>query len=298
MGREGHRIRGGIFTSVNLCSPRTVRRLLADRGLTLDRRRGQNFLIDRNIVNRLVALAEPTPADLVLDLGAGLGTMTAALATKTARVVAVELDPGILSVARDLHAEHKNVRWVQGDLRDLSWADLLGPESERSVKVVSNLPYNVSKLVLRRLLERIERFQCLVITVQREVAERLLAAPGGKTYGPLAVACHLNAVAAMEALVPPTCFYPRPHVESAVVKLKPWNVPPAPRTERNQVMKLVRSAFSQRRKTLVNALAASPGFASGDRLRAALGELDLPPDVRAERVSPQDFLRLRRILES
>lgn len=280
----------------NLCSPKTVRSLLAQCGVVPSRGRGQNFLIDRNTVERLLRLAELTPDDVVLDLGTGLGVMAGAMAPHVAEVVAVEIDSRLLAAAQEVHAPLSNIRWVCGDLRKLTIGELVPADCARPVKVVSNLPYSLSKLVLRELLSSAHLLDRLVLTLQREVADRVVATPGSKDYGPLAIACSLAAEAAARGIVSPNCFVPRPKVDSAIVELVPEAKRQLPKDEADRLFRLVRAAFSQRRKTLVNSLSASGEFGPAARVEAALDRLGLERKIRAESVGPEDLTRLCGIL--
>lgn len=280
----------------NLCSTRTVRSLLLDHDLAPNRGRGQSFLIDRNTVNRLLALADLDRRDTVLDLGSGLGVMAGALAPLVSQVIAVEVDEPLLAVAKEIHSDLGNIRWVLGDLRELSLLELVAPCGEGPLKVVSNLPYSISKLVLRGLLDAAQRFERQVLMVQREVGDRMIAAPGTKAYGPLSLACCLEATVTLEAIVSPNCFYPRPSVQSAVMKVTPLDAPRVARQELPALFDLIRSGFAQRRKTLVNALASSERFGSVERISEALVALDLDLRARAESLRPEDFVALYGML--
>ncbi|NCO93891.1 MAG: ribosomal RNA small subunit methyltransferase A [Armatimonadetes bacterium] len=282
----------------NLCSTRVVRSLLAEHGVVPSRGRGQNFLIDRNTVERLLGQADLRGDETVLDLGTGLGVVAGALAPRVAQVIAVDIDSRLLEAAQAAHAGVANIRWVQGDLRELSLAELLAERPDRPASVVSNLPYCISKLVLRDLVTHVGRLRCAVLTVQREVGERMRAAPGGGDYGPLAVACALAARVSIEGTVSPNCFTPRPKVESAIMKLTPLTLPMVSGDEAADVLCLVRAAFAQRRKTLANALGASERWGPSSRAVAALTELGLGAAVRAEAVCPEEFVRLRRTMST
>ncbi|MCS6861952.1 MAG: 16S rRNA (adenine(1518)-N(6)/adenine(1519)-N(6))-dimethyltransferase RsmA, partial [Abditibacteriales bacterium] len=175
-----------------LYSPRVVRDLLARYGVQPQKRWGQNFLIDGNILGKIVNAAELTPEDVVLEIGAGLGVLTRALAERARVVIAIEKDPRLLAALRETLHDLPNARVVQGDALQVSWEDLLNEYSSRRTldvarKVVSNLPYSISKPILQRLSASRSLFSRMVLTVQREVAERLAAAPGTKVYGALSV---------------------------------------------------------------------------------------------------------------
>ncbi|MDI6871245.1 MAG: 16S rRNA (adenine(1518)-N(6)/adenine(1519)-N(6))-dimethyltransferase RsmA [Bacillota bacterium] len=273
--------------------PRAVAQLLAQFGLQPRKRFGQNFLIDEHILNKIVRAASLSPSDVVLEVGAGLGTLTAALAARAGRVVAVELDRDLFSVLRFTVGRLPNVRLVRGDILDLRLAELL-PDDAPSYKAVANLPYYITSPVLLKFLTATRPWERLVFMVQREVADRLTARPGTKAYGSLTVILQFSAEATVVARVPRTAFYPAPEVDSTVVALTPRPSPLPPGPERDVFFRVVRAAFGQRRKTLANALVGG-GF-PGSAVKAALAEAGLDGGRRGETLSLDEFVTLSRCL--
>ena len=252
------------LVGMDLATPSAVQRLLKQYGLTPRKRLGQHFLTSRRALERIVAAAELSPGDTVLEVGAGLGTLTWALAQNAGLVIAVEKDPALISVLRDLFDASSNVHLVEGDILSLDPSSLLQGVPSRTVKVVSNLPYYLaSTLILRFLYAGLEGLGeipivCMVLTVQEEVGRRIVASPGTKEYGLLSVLVQYRAEPRIVASIPRSSFYPQPEVDSVVVKLDVHPVPPLPAMDERLFVQVVRAAFGQRRKQLRNALLTLP----------------------------------------
>jgi 16S rRNA (adenine1518-N6/adenine1519-N6)-dimethyltransferase len=253
------------------------------------KRFGQNFLVDEHVLAKIVSAAELTPADTVLEVGPGLGTLTTALAEQAGQVVAVELDRDLVRVLETTVGHLPNVRVVQGDILDLSLDELL-PAANGPLKVVANLPYYVTSPVLLKFLLSERPWARLVFMVQREVAERLAAAPGSKTYGSLSVVLRFSADPVVVARVPRTAFFPSPDVDSAILALSPRPAPLPPGPERDTFYRTVRAAFGQRRKKLSNALTGA-GFPAA-AVAAALGESGVDGGRRGETLDLSEFVAL------
>jgi 16S rRNA (adenine1518-N6/adenine1519-N6)-dimethyltransferase len=276
-------------------SAAAVRAFLERHGLLARRDLGQNFLFDDSLAARLVSLACVEPDDTVIEIGTGLGTLTRALASRAARVVTIEVDAGLV---RGLRAESLlpgGVELVHADALELDLESLVSGAGAR-VRVVGNLPYSISAPVLRRLLDLRESLVGWSVMLQREVAERLVARPGTRDYGSLAV-LHALAVEMEKTMqLAPRCFYPVPGVASTFVTITPRLDSPLASGELAAVESVVRAAFAHRRKTLVNALrGAGFGRESGAAV-AWLEEQGLDPRARAESLSPDQLLALARAL--
>jgi 16S rRNA (adenine1518-N6/adenine1519-N6)-dimethyltransferase len=250
---------------------------------------GQNFLVDRNIVDVIERLAELETADVVLEVGGGPGILSRRLAERAGHVHVVELDRGLEERLREQLAEFDNVALHMADALEL---DLAGLEPAPT-KVVANLPYSVAATVILRTIEELPTVERWVVMVQREVGERLAAAPGTPAYGAPSVLAQLACRVKVLRPVARTVFRPVPRVDSVLVGLTRTGPGPDP-----EVRRLVHDAFAHRRKALAGSLALAPGAAEGirERARAALTELGHPPDARAERLSPIQFAQLARIL--
>jgi 16S rRNA (adenine1518-N6/adenine1519-N6)-dimethyltransferase len=242
-----------------------------------------------------IAAAGLSPADAVLEVGAGIGTLTLALAAEAGWVTAVEVDRALVPALRAVLAQSPNVRVVEGDILRLAPAALFSGPAGAPRKVVANLPYNVGSAVLMRLLETVPGLGKVVVTVQREVAERLCARPGRKAYGLLSVAVQYRAVPRIVARIPPGAFYPPPAVESALVEIVPRARPAAAVADERRFFRLAAAAFGQRRKTLPNAVAAGLGLPR-DTIAAACRAAGVDPGARAEALDLDAFARLSEAL--
>jgi len=283
-----------MSTSVRPMGPSDVRRLLEQWDLRPSKGLGQNFLIDPAALEKIVAAAELTPDDVVVEVGAGLGTLTRRLAQEAGRVVAVELDQRLIPVLESVLAGLDNVRLVQGDILALDPAALFQlPTSNLQYKVVANLPYYITSAVLRHLLEAALKPQRMVLTVQREVAERIVAKPGQMSL--LAVSVQFYGQPRLLFRLKPGSFYPSPEVESAVVRVDLHSTPPVPVEETAAFFRVVRAGFAQRRKQLRNTLAAGlrqPPEEVADRLR----EAGVDPRQRAEALSLEGWAKVAQVL--
>lgn len=266
---------------------RQVRDLLAEHGLSPSRALGQNFVADPNTVRRIARLAGIGPGDRVVEVGAGLGSLTVALAETGAEVTAVELDRHLLPVLRSV-VEPLGVRVVEGDAMALDWDEVLGADAagggEDRWALVANLPYNVATPLVLDLLARAPAIDRMLVMVQREVGERLAAGPGSKSYGIPSVKVAYRADAEVVGRVPPTVFLPQPRVESALVRLRRL---PEPRVDVDpeRLFRLVEAGFGQRRKMLRRSLASLVDPAAFERA-------GVRPDARAEELSLEDWARL------
>jgi 16S rRNA (adenine1518-N6/adenine1519-N6)-dimethyltransferase len=263
-----------------------VARHLARHGLRPDTDLGQHFLLDENLVDVAVREARVGAADVALEIGAGLGVLTVALARAAALVHAVELDRRLEPALIDALAGAANVRLVWGDAMRLDLAAL----APAPTRLVANLPYSIATPILLETLWGLPAVERWCVMVQREVADRWLAAPGGRLYGGPSVLVQLGAEATFRRSVPRESFLPRPHVDSALVALRRTGPPPAPATR-----SLVRTAFAQRRKTLANALAAAG--ADKRAVAEALADAGFGPSARPEELPPAVFPALARALE-
>jgi len=246
---------------------------------------GQHFLIDKNIVHKIVRLAELQPGETVLEIGPGRGILTEALLDSSGLVVAVELDAALCARLRTTLGRRSNFRLIEGDALAFEYAQVPSP-----FLVVANLPYYVSTPLLFRLLEERQRIDRLVLMLQEEVVARLAAAPGGKDYGALTIAAQFYCEVRRAFRVPPTCFRPKPGVGSAVVVLTPLAKPRVSVTDEAFFFRVVRAGFAHRRKALLNSL-RDEGF-EGAPTAAALEQAGIDPRRRAETLRLEEFATL------
>lgn len=278
----------------DLASPEETARVLRAHGIRLRRRLGQHFLISRPVLDRLLDAAALSGREGVLEIGAGIGTLTTALARAAERVTAVEFDAALLPALREAAAPFANVEVVPGDAMALDLLPLAAalPAPRRSV---SNLPYNIATPLIQRLLDPRLGLDRLVVTVQQEVAARLSASPGGRDYGALSVAVQYRAEASVVMRIRPSAFSPPPEVDSAIVLLEVRPRPAVPVADEALFFRVVRAAFAQRRKTLRNTLAATLRLAP-DAVEAAARAAGVDPRRRGETLALPEFARLAEVL--
>lgn len=266
-------------------SRRDIVELLESHGLSPRRAFGQNFVADPNTVRRIARLAGVGPGDQVVEIGAGLGSLTLALAETGAHVTAIEVDHGVAPVLRDVVAQSEHadqVHVIEADAREVDW-NALEPR-DAPLTVVANLPYNVATPLVADLLDDVPRIRRFVVMVQKEVAQRLAAPPGSSEYGAISVKVAYWATARLLGDVPPTVFVPRPKVTSAIIEITRRDEP-AVNVDRSTLFTLVRTAFGQRRKMLRRSL---NGVVSDEEFSSA----EIDPTRRPEELSVHDWGRL------
>jgi 16S rRNA (adenine1518-N6/adenine1519-N6)-dimethyltransferase len=271
--------------------PLDVPRLLRDFNLRPKRRLGQNFLVDESALARVAAAAEIAPEDTVLEIGPGLGSLTRHLAGLAARVVAVEVDTDLLPALSAVLAPHSNVTIIAGDILNLDLRAALGRPA--SLKVAANIPYYITSAVIRRLLEAEVRPASVVLTVQREVAERICASPGEMSL--LAVSVQYYSRPRVAGRIPAGAFYPRPQVDSSILRLEVLTEPAVAGVETEQFFRVAKAGFGQKRKQLHNALKAGLGLNDAET-RQALVSAGVEGSRRAETLSLAEWGALARVL--
>lgn len=265
-----------------------VAEILERHGLHLTRSLGQHFLVDGNVLRRLLEAADLSPADTVLEIGPGIGTLTEELCGRAGRVVAVEMDRRLLAALAEALGPRPNLEVVEGDAMRVDLTGLVAP-GERVV-TVSNLPYNVATPLILRLLRELPQMERMVVTVQRELADRYLAQPGSPEYGGVSVKMRFLAEVRRLAYVPPTVFFPPPRVESALLHIR-RRAAPVPGVEAGGFFRFLDAAFASRRKMLVNALSGGRApYCPRGRVEGALAAAGLPPGSRAEELSCDELI--------
>jgi 16S rRNA (adenine1518-N6/adenine1519-N6)-dimethyltransferase len=252
---------------------------------------GQNFVVDPNTIRRIVRLAGVHPEDRVLEIGAGVGALTVALAAEAAHVTAVEIDRRVLGALHEVVDPLGNVEVIAGDAMALDFPALLGG---RPARLIANLPYNIATPLVAGMLEHVEALTDFVFLVQREVGERLVAGPGSKAYGAVSVLVAYHCEALILGRVPATVFWPAPTVESVLVRLT--RCPPVVEGNPEYLMRVVHAAFGQRRKTVRNSLSSVLGRPV-DEVEAALASAGVDPGARAETLDLAAFARLAAALQ-
>ncbi len=262
---------------------------------------GQNFLIDTHVLEKIIRAANISKDDMVLEIGPGIGTMTQYLCENAREVVAVEIDKNLIPIlTEDTLKDYDNVTVINEDILKLDIHRLVQERNGgRPIKVVANLPYYITTPIIMGLFESHVPLENITVMVQKEVADRMQSAPGSKDYGALSLAVQYYAEPYIAANVPQNCFMPRPNVGSAVIRLTLHTEPPVQVSDDRFMFRLVRAAFNQRRKTLVNSLANAPETGvNKEAVLAALKQMQLSPTIRGEALSLQEFAQLAELLSS
>lgn len=264
-----------------------AKRVLARYRIRLRKGWGQNLLLDEEILQRIVDGAGLRKGDTVLEIGPGIGTLTRRLADEAGRVVAVEIDPLLVKALREELKVYDNIEIIHGDILGLDIGSLV----PKRAKVVANLPYNIATRVITHLLNEPERFTTLVLMLQREVAERILAQPGERIFGSFTLFVLYHTIPELITWVAKGSFFPTPKVDGAVIKLSTLPTPLVEVKSKEVLFDVIRGGFSTRRKLLLNALSLSFGIEK-ERVRSLLTRAGIPPSKRAEEISLQGFARL------
>jgi 16S rRNA (adenine1518-N6/adenine1519-N6)-dimethyltransferase len=274
----------------------SLRKELKEYGLVPKKGWGQHFLIDQNIQNKIIQTAKVRKEDVVLEIGPGLGEMTIGLSKKVKRVIAIEIDPHLVEILGKKMMNYSNVEVVRGDILKVVFENLLSQEKD-PVKVVANLPYQISTPLLFRFIESKDIFSSLTLMLQREVAERLVASPGSKEYGPLSIFVQLYSNLSLSFFIKSSAFFPPPKVESAVIHVVWKGKPMAELKDEEWFKKVVKGCFGYRRKTLTNALRHSHLSLPQD-IEQRAKSIGVDPQRRPETLSIQEFVSLADALKS
>ena len=257
---------------------------------------GQNFLVDKNILDKIVAAADISRDDCVLEIGPGIGTMTQRLAEEAGEVVAVEIDGNLIPILEETLSGYDNVTVIHDDILKVDIEDIAKRHGGRPMKVVANLPYYITTPIIMALFEKRLPLKSITVMVQQEVADRMGVGPGTKEYGALSLAVQYYARPEIITKVPAACFMPKPNVDSAVVRLTRYDAPPVEVEDERWLFTLIRASFNQRRKTLANGIAnAGIGIGRG-QVEDALAVMGLPPTTRGETLTLKQFADLSNAL--
>ena len=257
---------------------------------------GQNFLVDKNILDKIVAAADISRDDCVLEIGPGIGTMTQRLAEEAGEVVAVEIDGNLIPILEETLSGYDNVTVIHDDILKVDIEDIAKRHGGRPMKVVANLPYYITTPIIMALFEKRLPLKSITVMVQQEVADRMGVGPGTKEYGALSLAVQYYARPEIITKVPAACFMPKPNVDSAVVRLTRYDEPPVEVEDERWLFTLIRASFNQRRKTLANGIAnAGIGIGRG-QVEDALAVMGLPPTTRGETLTLKQFADLSNAL--
>lgn len=282
------------MTTSPLANPSATRGLLEDYGLATKHRLGQNFLIDNHVIEKIMDLAALDGTERVVEVGPGIGTLTLALLQDAARVVSIEADATLEPVLETHALDHDNFRYIMGDALKVAPAGIAAAADGEPTVLVANLPYNVAATIILQFFQTMPALRTAVVMVQKEVADRIAAHPGTKAFGGYTAKLGLYAQVTGRFEVPPRCFMPAPHVDSAVVRLDRVEGCTASEEERERVARVIDAAFAQRRKTIRNSMSSS-GFDKA-ALDAAFEACGIAPTARAETLGVEDFVRLTAAL--
>lgn len=257
---------------------------------------GQNFLIDDKVVEQIITKSCVNEHDLVIEIGPGLGTLTKFLLEKAKKVICIELDKKMIKILEDRFTLYNNFELLHNDILKVDLNSIIKKEKENSditgVKIVANLPYYITTPIIMKLLEEQLDLESITVMVQKEVADRLIATPGSKDTGAITYSVYYYATSEAILEVPKDSFIPEPEVTSKVIRLQIRKVPPVEVKSKKVMFKIIKSAFMQRRKTLLNALSNTKVFLNKEEGLAILKKLNLPDDIRAEKLTIQDFANI------
>lgn len=278
--------------------PKNTIEILQKYNFTFQKKFGQNFLIDTRVLERIIAQAEITKDDMVLEIGPGIGTMTQYLCENAREVVAVEIDNSLIPILEDTLSEYNNVTIINDDILKVDINKLVEEHNAgKPIKVVANLPYYITTPIIMGLFEKKVNVDSITVMVQKEVADRMKSGPGSKDYGALSLAVQYYSKPEIVANVPPNCFMPRPNVSSAVIRLKLYDEMAVKVENENLLFRLIRASFNQRRKTLVNGIKNSGELNyTKEQVVEALAKMGLNENIRGEALTLEQFGELSDIL--
>ena len=280
-----------------LGNPTKTREILDKFGLAAKKRFGQNFLIDANVLEKIVRSAGITKEDTVLEIGPGIGTLTQYLCENAGKVICVEIDSSMIPVLEYTLSNYDNVSVINEDVLKVDINELLKENGIESIKVVANLPYYITTPIIMGLLEKDVPIESITVMIQKEVAERMQVGPGSKDYGALSLAVAFYSDAEVKMTVSPNCFIPRPNVDSSVIRLDKLKEPRVKVNNKEEMFRIIKGAFEQRRKTLVNALSHSSAYKTDkSKIEEALVRMGKNVNIRGEELKLEEFALLSDIL--
>ncbi len=278
-----------------LYSLKYIKEILEKHGFKFSKSLGQNFLIDGNIVRKIVENGNITSEDYVIEIGPGMGTLTEELALKAKKVLAIEIDNTLIPILEETIGKYNNVEIINGDILKIDLQKIIEERLDGGpVKVVANLPYYVTTPIIAKLIEDNLNLESIIVMVQKEVAERMAAGSGGKEYGSLSVFVNFYSKPEIVLKVPKTVFMPQPKIDSAVIKLTINKE--LPEVDKEKFFKIVKAAFSKRRKTILNSLSTYGFNIEKGTIKEVLESLDISLDSRAENLSVEDFIKISKTL--
>lgn len=281
---------------MDLSSPGTVKSIREKYGLQLSKSLGQNFITDRNILEKIIEGAGVEDGDMVVEIGPGIGVLTAELAQRASFVTAVEIDGRLIPILEETLAEYDNIRIVNQDILKTDLSQIIEESRQAGrftgkVHIIGNLPYYITTPIIMKLLEEQVPADSITVMMQKEVADRIKSAPGSKTYGAISVAVQYYCRVIKVTDVPKEAFVPRPKVESTVLNLEPLDAKAIELKDEKAFMRCIKAGFAQRRKTLLNSLASAGGM-DKDKVKMILASAGIDPGRRAETLTVEEFGRI------
>lgn len=283
-----------------LSNPQKTIEIIKKYEFAFQKKFGQNFLIDSHVLDKIIAAADITKDDCVVEIGPGIGTLTQYLAEAAREVISVEIDKMLIPILQETLADYPNVTVINQDILKVDLEQLVQEHNGgKPVKIVANLPYYITTPIIMSLFEKHVPVSSITVMVQKEVAERMQAGPGTKDYGALSLAVQYFSEPYIAANVPPNCFMPRPKIGSAVIRLTCHENPPVKVDQETMMFKIIRASFNQRRKTLVNGLNNSPEVPyAKEEILNALRQMGLSESIRGEALTLEQFAELTNLLSS
>jgi 16S rRNA (adenine1518-N6/adenine1519-N6)-dimethyltransferase len=277
----------------------TIRKILRDHGIRPLKRLGQSFLEDINVINKIISISNIQENDTVVEIGAGVGIMTELIAEKVRKVIALDIDPRMVGILRERLAGYHQVDVIRGDVLKYDFSSVGHELLSRKIKVIGNIPYNISSQILFHLLAYRQHISSMILMFQKELADRLIASPGTKEYGIPTVLVSMYTECFREMVIPRSCFYPEPKVTSTVMKIIIREKPLMDLNDHDFFVKIVKIAFSKRRKTLLNNLRSSPLLGYSEReVVTALKKSGIDGVRRGETLTSEELGKLSNALYS
>lgn len=273
---------------------KNTQEIIKKHKFSIQKKYGQNFLIDEHVLNKIIAAAELTEDDYVIEIGPGIGTMTERMAPECRHVTAIEIDKELIPILSETLSGFDNVDIINEDVLKVDLNKLIAERNDnKPVKVVANLPYYITTPIIMSLLENKIPIDTITVMVQKEVADRMMVGPGTKDYGALSLAVQYYAKPYIVANVPMNCFIPRPNVASAVIRLTCHKEPPVTVKDEKLMFNLIRASFNQRRKTLINGISNFSGLSfTKEQVAMALNSIGLSENIRGEALDLEKFAKL------
>ena len=273
---------------------KNTQEIIKKHNFSIQKKYGQNFLIDEHVLNKIIAAAELTEDDYVIEIGPGIGTMTERMAPECRHVTAIEIDKELIPILSETLSGFDNVDIINEDVLKVDLNKLIAERNDnKPVKVVANLPYYITTPIIMSLLENKIPIDTITVMVQKEVADRMMVGPGTKDYGALSLAVQYYAKPYIVANVPMNCFIPRPNVASDVIRLICNKEPPVTVKDEKLMFNLIRASFNQRRKTLINGISNFSGLSfTKEQVAMALNSIGLSENIRGEALDLEKFAKL------